>query len=227
MAIANIIRTKAVELATIPAIAYKQKLASGGAGIKILRIDGNQSAVCTIDKRTGDMLPYGSIDEDLFPFEAFDEALELTNSLPYSARGSIKISPVDIDKEVDVVEEAPIEQTDMTLSAEYQAIIDRYSDEKGKLNYTLMNKDFIQFAAKSKVVADMIGEGASQNDILTFIIKSRTTVIANKKESLDDALVALLIETLDEIDPRSAFKELKAYIIRMQARKTKGKAGKA
>ena len=232
MAATNIIRTKAVELTVIPAIAFKQKLASGGAGIKILRIDGDQSAVCTIDKRTGDMLPFGSIDESLFPHEAFDEAFELTSSLPYSARGTIKLSPVEVDGTVDVVEEAPIEQTDMTLSPEYQAIIDRYSDEKGRLNYMLMNKDFIQFAAKSKVVADMIAESASQDEILTFIIKSRATMIANKKESLDDASVALLIETLDEIDPRSAFKELKAHIIRMQSRKISkstqaGKAGKA
>ena len=217
--IANIIRTKAVELTAIPAIAYKQKLASGGAGIKILRIDDDKSAVCTIDKRTGEMLPYGSFDESLFPIEAFDEAFELTNSLPYSARGSIKVSPVQIDQQLDVPEQAPQNQTDMTLSPEYQALIDRYSDEKGKLNYTLMNKDFIQFAAKSKVVADMIAQGASQSDILTFIVKSRTTVLANKKESLDDASVELLIETLDEIDPRSAFKELKAYIIRLQSRK--------
>ena len=216
----NIIRTKAVELTSIPAIAYKQKLVSGGAGIKILRIDNDQSAVCTLDKRTGDMLPYRDTDEGLFPLEAFDEAFELTSGLPYSARGTIKLSPAQADAE-DVAEEAPPEQIDMTLSQEYQAIIDRYSDETGRLNYTLMNKDFIQFAAKSKTVSEMIGENASRDDILIFIIKSRTTMIANQKESLDDESVNLLIETLDEIEPRSAFKELKAYIIRMQSRKGK------
>jgi len=217
--IENIIRTKAVELTAIPAIAYKQKLASGGAGIKILRIDDDKSAVCTIDKRTGELLPYGSLEEDLFPLEAFDEALELTNSLPYSARGSIRVTPIQIDQQLDVTEEAPQNQTDMTLSPEYQALINRYSDEKGKLNYTLMNKDFIQFAAKSTAVSSMIAQSASQSDILTFIVKSRTTLLTNKKESLDDTSVELLIETLDEIDPRSAFKELKAYIIRLQSRK--------
>ncbi|MCL1846883.1 MAG: hypothetical protein FWF91_02820 [Coriobacteriia bacterium] len=222
MAIPNIIRTQAVELTSIPAIAYKQKLNAGGAGIKILRMDGDYSAVCSIDKRTGDMIPYGRIDESLFPFEAFDEAFELTNSLPYSARGSIKVTPIQIDEETDVVEDAPPEQTDMTLSPEYQALIHRYSDEKGALNYQLMNKDFIQFAAKSKVVSDMVGAGAGRDEILAFIVKSRATVLANQRESLDDASVELLIETLDEIDPRSAFKELKAHIIRLQSRK-KGK----
>ncbi|MDR2721344.1 MAG: hypothetical protein LBB35_00550 [Coriobacteriaceae bacterium] len=218
MAVPNIIRTKAVELTTIPAIAYKQKLSAGGAGIKILRGDGDHSAVCTIDRRTGDMVPYGRVDEELFPVEAFDEAFELTNSLPYSARGSIKVAPVIVNEEIDVVEEAPAEQTDMTLSPEYQAIVDRYSDERGKLNYTLMNKDFIQFAAKSKVVGEMVAERASQDEIVMFIVQSRASFIANRKETLDDASTALLIETLDEIDPRSAFKELKAHLIRMQAR---------
>ncbi|MCL1891586.1 MAG: hypothetical protein FWG00_06250 [Coriobacteriia bacterium] len=218
MAIPNIIRTKAVELTTIPAIAYKQKLSAGGAGIKILRADNDHSAVCTIDKRTGDMQPYKGIDEELFPYEAFDEAFELTNSLPYSARGSIKVAPHQVNAEIDVAEDAPADQVDMTLSPEYQAIIKRYSDERGRLNYALMNKDFIQFAAKSKAVSEMIGEGASQDELVGFIVKSRATYVANQKESLDDAQVALLIETLDEIDPRSAFKELKAHLIRMNSR---------
>jgi hypothetical protein len=216
----NIIRTKAVELSAIPAIAYKQKLASGGAGIKIMRADG-VTAVCTIDKRTTDMTPYGTYDEELFPMDAFDEALELTNSLPYSARGNIKLLTVEDLQKGDVPEEAPAEQVDMTLSPEYKAIVERYSDEKGKLNYTLLNKDFIQFASRSKVVSGLVGAGAGQNEILETIVKSRASEISNKKESLDSKSVELLIETLDEIDPRSAFKELKAYINRLLAKNKK------
>ena len=209
----NIIRTKAVELSTIPALAYKQKLASGGAGIKILLGDG-QTAVCTIDKRTAEMIPYGSFDESDFPMDAFDEAFELTNSLPYSARGSIRLVAVEEAQPEDVSESAPEDQVDMTLSPEYTAIVDRYSDEKGKINYTLMNKDFIQFAAKSKTVANLVSDNASQDAVLEEIIKNRAGEIAQRKESLDEDSVRLLIETLDEIDPRSAFKELTAFIKR-------------
>ena len=215
----NIIRTKAVELTVIPAIAYKQKLASGGAGVKIMRMDSDKSAVYTIDKRTGESVPFGAIDEEVFPAEAFDEAIELTSGLPYSARGNIKITVFEQAPQDAVFEDAPKDQVDMTLSPEYAAIVERYSDEKGKLNYQLMNKDFIQFASKSKVVGDMAANMASQEEILLFIIKSRATLISGKKESLDDESVKLLIETLDEIDPRSAFKELKAYINRILARK--------
>ena len=210
----NIIRTKAVELSVISAIAYKQKLAAGGAGIKILHTDGN-TAVCTIDKRTAELTPYGSFSEELFPMDAFDEAYELTAGLPYSARGNIKLQVVEEMEADDVSEEAPEEQIDMTLSPEYAAIVERYSDEKGKMNYTLMNKDFIQFASRSKVVADMVGENAGQDAIVEAIVRSRATEISGRRESLDSKSVVLLIETLDEIDPRSAFKELKAHINRM------------
>jgi len=213
----NIIRTKAVELSTIPAIAYKQKLASGGAGIKIMRSDG-LTAVRTIDKRSSDMLPYGTIDEELFPYEAFDEAFELTSSLPFSARGNIKVVEIEEIQPDDVPEEAPAEQVDMTLSPEYEAIVERYSDEKGELNYTLMNKDFIQFAARSKAVSSMIGDGAGQDELLLYVVRCRTSEISRNKEAMDDASVLLLIESLDEMNPRSAFKELKAHINRMLSR---------
>ena len=214
----NIIRTKAVELTVIPGIAYKQKLASGGAGIKIFRIDSDKTAVCGVDKRTGEGIIEARVDGNLFPAEAFDEALELTNGLPYSARGKIKIVVQEVIEDNEVAESETDEAVDMVESDEYKAIVDRYSDEKGKINYQLMNKDFIQFAAKSKVVTEMVAGKNNIDDIILFIVKSRATFLANKKESLDDKLVVKLIATLDEIDPRSAFKELKAHIKRMQSR---------
>ena len=217
----NIIRTKAVELTAIPAIAYKQKLAAGGAGIKMLRLDDEKSAVCTIDKRSGECVPYGKVDEKLFPMEAFDEAMELLSGLPYSARGNIRLTPTEQSQPDDVVEEAPAEQVDMTLSPEYKALVERYSDEKGKMNYPLMNKEFIQFASKSKAVANLVENKAPQEEILIAVVKSRAALATGNKEHLDDTSAALLIETLDEIDPRSAFKELKAYINRLLARSAK------
>ncbi|MCL2071756.1 MAG: hypothetical protein FWH07_05935 [Oscillospiraceae bacterium] len=211
----NIIRTKAVELSVIPAIAYKQKIQEGSA-IKILRLDENVSAVCTIDKRTGEPVAYGKADAALFPAEAFDEAIELTCGAPYNARGNISI---DVSKYEPTAEEVlPDEKIDMVDSDEYGAIIERYTDEKGRMNYALMNKDFMQFAAKSKVVTQMLSDKAEVDDILLFIVKSRATFIAGKKQSLEDKEVAALIETLDEIDPRSAFKELKAWVKKQLSR---------
>ena len=214
----NIIRTPAVELTTIPAIAYKQKLSSGGAGIKIFRIDTDASAVLTVDRRTGEGIPRGKIDDTLFPEEALLEAVALTIGMAYSARGKIKITvQADIKEEDDVIE-TETEKIDMVGSAEYIALIERYSDEKGKLNYTLMNKDFIQFASKSKIVAKMIQDKAGKDEIIRNILKSRAGFISGSKDSLSDAQTDALLETLDEIDPRSAFKELSQHITRMLAR---------
>jgi len=210
----NIIRTAAVELSEIPAIAYKQKLKAGGAGVKIIRLDCESSCVATIDKRSGEPVPYSNnVDENLFPYEAFAEAIELTVGLPFSARGKISLN-ISCDAEVEDVVEEEVEKTDMTLSDEYTAIVERYSDEKGKMNYQLMNRDFMSFASKSKVVSDMVGKREHTDDILVFVIKNRAAHIAGKKESLPDDEVKALIQVLDEIDPRSAFKELKAYINR-------------
>ena len=212
----NIIRTAAVELSTVPAIAYKQKLKKGGAGVKIIRLDCESSGVATVDKRSGEPVPYSSYDENLFPYEAFNEAIELTVGLPFSARGKISLNISCDAEEEDLVEEE-VNKTDMTLSDEYTAIAERYSDEKGKMNYQLMNRDFMSFASKSKVVSELVGKMAHTDEILTHVIKNRAAHIANKKENLSDEDTVALIQVLDEIDPRSAFKELKAYINRQLA----------
>ena len=81
-----------------------------------------------------------------------------------------------------------------------------------------MNREFIQFATKSKVVEEMIEKGASVEALLIFIVKSRATFFSGKKESLPDEKVELLIETLDEMAPRSAFKELKDHLRKMVGR---------
>lgn len=215
----NIIRTAAVELTTIPALAYKQKLlAAGGSGVKIMRLDREAHAVFTIDKRTGEGQPYGKVDAKLFPEEAIAEAIDLTVGLPYAKRGKLSIKAAEAEREKEDVTEEDGEAIDMVGSEEYEAFIDRYCDEKGKLNYALMNKDFIQFASKSKVVSEMVAKGALEEEILHFIVKSRATFLSGKKESPSDREVDALMETLDEIDPRSAFKETRSYIRRLLAR---------
>ena len=220
----NIIRTTAVELSTIPAIAYKQKLGAGGAGIKLFRLDTDATAVFTIDRKTEGAIPYKKYDADLFPDEAVFEALELTLGLPYTSRGKLKITIFkdipdsnDADSNEDVAE-TEIEKIDMVNSTEYNALIEHYLNEKGTLNYTLMNKDFIQFTSKSKTVGNMIAERANVEDVLLFVVKSRAALLSGKKENLSDQEASALIETLDEIDPRSAFKELNAYIKRLLAK---------
>ncbi|MCL1923262.1 MAG: hypothetical protein FWG15_05340 [Propionibacteriaceae bacterium] len=228
----NIIRTTAVELTTIPAVAYKQKLSTGGAGLKLQRMDTDAMAMFTLDRRTGEGVPYGKYDESLFPTEAVTEAKDLTLGLPYTSRGKIRVKiskakaaekdPVDAEdifEEEDVTEEE-IDKVDMVHSPEYDAILQEFLSEEGKLNYQVMNKDFIQFASRSTVVGQMIGERASDKEIVDYVVGSRATNLSGRKESLSPQEIAGLIETLDEINPRSAFKELTLHI-RQQLARTK------
>ncbi|MDR3239130.1 MAG: hypothetical protein LBT44_03465 [Clostridiales bacterium] len=217
----KIIRTAAVELSAIPAIAYKQKLTSGGAGLKLLRLDQEASAAYTINRRDGLAAAYGPADESLFPDAAVDEALELTEGLPYASRGKIKVTLCPESAEPQELETPETEEAggSMVDTDEYRAIASRYIDEKGKMNYRLMNKDFMQFASKSKIVADLAAQKTGEDEIIAHILKNRAAYLAEKKDSLDDRQIRALMDTLEEIDPRSAFKELRRHIRRMLARK--------
>ena len=216
----NIIRTKVVELSEWPVVAYKLKLKDGGSGIKLHRTDCEAAAFSEVDKRTGGVVSASGIDEELFPEEAFLEAIELLAGLPYSARGKVKILADGSADACELTEEDANQVTVacMVSSDEFAAIIERYSDENGRLNYTLMNKQFIQFANGSKVVRELAQKKASDEEILLFVLKNRAAFLANKREHLDDREAAALKEALDEINPRSAFKELSSHLRRMLGR---------
>jgi len=106
----------------------------------------------------------------------------------------------------------------MRDSDEFVAISGVYSDDGGKINTQLMNKQFIQFASGSKTVADMIGNKASADDILMFVIKNRAAHLAGKREFLSDEDATALVEAIEEASPRGAFKDLKLHIRKQMAR---------
>ena len=210
----SMIRTTTVELSSIPAIAYKQKLPKGGTGLKLLRLDQDARAAYTLDRRTGGAVPYGNhkTDTAIFPDEAINEALELLGGLPYGKRGNISINVESWEPDVEAAQQEEPQLPDMTESNEYKAILATYTGLNGKLDYTRMNKEFIQFASKSKLVSKLVSERAPTDEIMVHIVKSRATELSGGKQSLDDAQVQALIDTLDDINPRSAFKELKKHV---------------
>lgn len=217
----NIIRTKVMELEMIPAVAYKIKLKSGGSGIKMHRTDQDVTVFAEVDKRTGDIIIDGKVDQNLFPYASFDEAMDLLAGLPYSARGKVKIMVSDEVEDDEVCTDAGADlpsAAQMLESDEFKAIVDRFSDESGKLNYALMNKQFMQFAQSSKVVGEMIGRKESEGDVRMFILKNRAAFLANKREHLTDDEANALLDALNEINPRSAFKELNLYLRKRMSR---------
>ncbi len=65
------IRTKIVELTTIEAAAYRQKLKGGKAGVVVMRYDTEQPGLASFSRNTGDPVPNANINLDLYPQEAF------------------------------------------------------------------------------------------------------------------------------------------------------------
>lgn len=216
----NIIRTKVVELTTLPALAYKLKLRTGGAGIKLHFTNEDATAFAEIDKRTGEVVLDALTASAPGLQEGFEEAQELLMGLPYSARGKVKIMITDAceDEEISEDEAQIVTAACMVNSDEFRAITERYSDESGKINYALMNKQFIQFASSSSTVRDLCAKREKSNAILLFVLKNRAAFLANKREHLPDDQAQALLDALNEINPRSAFKELNLHLRKMLSR---------
>lgn len=204
------IRTKIVELSTIEAAAYRQKLKDGKSGVVILRYDTSQPGLASVDRRTGTPEPSANTNLETFPIAAFEEAIELTSGMPYSRRGAVKLSG---NPEAVESDESP-EELAIVDSAEYEAIVKAYTNKKGELTYQLLNKDFIQFAKSSKIVADMVASRASVDEIRDYVVRIKLGILTDNRE-LTLAQTQRIVEMLDEVSPRYVFRELNDEIIRM------------
>jgi len=202
----NIIRTPVVELTKIPALAYKYKMSSGGAGIKII-YEGTDNTETFAITRRGELVattPHGVVSD------AAREAFELTQGLSYSARGKVKAIFVAEADEDEAAPETP--EYNMIESDEYKVWIAAYTGDNFKMNYAKMNKDLIQFAAKNKTVTEMVSEKESVEAVLRRIVQIQTSNLTKNKEYMTSEVADALIATLEELDVRSAFKELKLHI---------------
>ncbi len=210
------IRTDTVDLTVISAVAFRQKLSAGGSGVGILRYDSKQPGFASISKTSGDPIPAANTPGDLFPTEAFREAIALTAGMPYSKRGSVRLEKKKIvDAAPEPVEEITADDP-VIDSAEYQKLVAAYTDKSGKLSYELLNKDLIRFAHVSKTVRAMIEEGDSLKKVRTYIVTTKfRTVTGNKK--LADEQAMKMAELLDEVSPKSVFKQLDAELRKMRA----------
>ena len=86
------IRTATVNLTTIPAIAFRQKLKDGGSGIVILRADSKQPGIASISKTSGKAIPAKNNPAKMFPEDSFNEAIQLTIGMPYTKRKGVQFN---------------------------------------------------------------------------------------------------------------------------------------
>lgn len=198
------VRTNVVTLSVIKAIAYRQKLPAGGSGIIILREDSAQPGIASISKTSGEPILTATTPKKLFPPEAFREAIALTARLPYRKQGAVKLkgetAPIEAEPEKEAEEEAVVD------SAEYEKIVEKYTDKDGKLSYELLNKNMIRFMHSSSVVRKMVAEGESVEAIRLYAVGAKFRSITGN-HNLTDAQVLKMVELLDEVSPKGVFKE--------------------
>lgn len=208
------IRTNGVTLSVMPALAYRQKLTSGGSSIVILRADATQPGVATISKTSGEPIVAANTPADLYPPEAFAEAIKLTAGMPYCRQGKPRIVAQDL-QQVEIEPELPEEELPEAAvvidSAEYQAVVDAFTDKRGRLSYDLLNKELIQFAHSSEMVRRMVEAQDPEDRIVLFVVGTKFRNVTGNQD-LTDEQVLKLAELLDEVSPKGVFKELKADI---------------
>jgi hypothetical protein len=216
-----VIRTRLVELSSLEAVAYRQKLRGGQAGVVILRQDSAQPGLALLNRNSGQADLAAHTPADLFPQEAFEEALELTAGLPYSSRGPVR-SPAAVAGSA--VAEAAAAATATTAapspldedhtpeelatvnSADYAAIVKAYTNKKGEISYELLNKALIQAARSNPYVAEMVGRQASLEEIRDHVLKANFEAVTGNR-SLSLAEVHRILELLDEVSPRSVLRD--------------------
>lgn len=208
------IRTKVVELTQIKGIAYRQKLPSGGSGIVILREGVAQPGIASISKKTGEAVLTANTPTDVYPQEAFQEAMALTAGLPYKKLGKVQLNE---DTAPEQPEEPAAEEV-IVDSEEYGKIVEKYTAKNGKLSYDLINKDMIKFAYSSSIVRKMVQDGESDEKIRLYIAGTKFRKITGNPE-LTDAQVLKIVELLDEVSPKGVFKEFNEELRKMKAGK--------
>lgn len=204
------IRTNVVELTVIPAIAYRQKLPSGDVGITILSYGVAQPGLATISKTSGDAILSANTPKGLYPTEAFQEAITLTNGMPYRRQKSVQVKEEIVLEAEEELPQEPEELEDVSFvvdSPEYQRLVDRYTDKNGRLSYDLLNRELIQAAHASGQVRLMIEEKATADEIRVQVVKAQLRNLT-RKPSLTDAQVAKMIELLDETSPKGVLRPL-------------------
>ena len=207
------LRTKAVKLTVIPAMAFRVKL-PGGPSITIQRSDYEQPGIASISRTSGEAIPAANVNVKMFPPEAFKEAIEKTSGLPYNRTKEKKQKGIKVTKEMTKEEKEIVEEEILIDSKEYQKIVDKYLDKKGKLSYELINKDFIKFAKSSSVVRNLAAEGATARKLHNYIVVNKLRNITGNQD-LSDKQVKRMVELMDETYPKGIFKELDSEIRKM------------
>jgi hypothetical protein len=221
-----VIRTRLVELSSLEAVAYRQKLRGGQSGVVILRPDTAQPGLALLNHQSGQPDPAANTPAALYPLEAFQEALELTSGLPYSSRGPVR-SPaavpgapapaaVDVQAAPELAEEPSSADLATVNSADYQAIVKAYTNKKGEISYELLNKALIQAARSNPYVSELVARSATEAEIRDHVVKANFEAVTGNR-AISQAEVNAILELLDAVSPRSVLRDLNEELRRILA----------
>ncbi|MBR0229789.1 MAG: hypothetical protein IJL94_00190, partial [Erysipelotrichaceae bacterium] len=149
--------------------------------------------------------------------EAFQEAFKLTAGMQLRRQGSLKVTKSMFASEKPAKEPEVISMNE----AAYAAILNHYTDKNGKLSYDMINKEMIRFAHSSSIVRNMIAENKPLGQIREYIVFNKFRNIADNQD-LSEGELKLIIESLNEADPKGVFKELNEEIKKLLAKNKKG-----
>ena len=153
-----------------------------------------------------------------FPLEAFQEAIALTNGMPYKKQGSIKVTK---DMFVEPVKEEQEEEIIEINEAALEAITAHYTDKNGKVSYDLINRELIKFAKSSSIVREMIADGKNVKNIREYIVLNKFRNISGN-DSLSDQEVFKLADMIDGLDNKGMFRELNEELKKLLAKNKRG-----
>jgi hypothetical protein len=221
-----VIRTRLVELSSLEAVAYRQKLRGGQSGVVILRPDTAQPGLALLNHQSGQPDPAANTPAALYPLEAFQEALELTSGLPYSSRGPVRspaavpgapaASAVEAPAASELAEEPSSADLATVNSADYQAIVKAYTNKKGEISYELLNKALIQAARSNPYVAELVARSATEAEIRDHVVKANFEAVTGNR-AISQAEVNAILELLDAVSPRSVLRDLNEELRRILA----------
>ena len=136
--------------------------------------------------------------------------MTLTAGLPYRKQGNVKLRGNEFTEEPSVEAETT-EEAVVVDSADYQKIVDRYTDKTGRLSYALLNKDMIQFAHRSSKVRKMYADKEKAEAVRMYVTGTKFRNITEDPK-LTDEQILLITELLDEVSPKGVFRELNEEI---------------
>ena len=171
----------------------------------------SQPGIASISKTSGEPFPTANTPADIYPAEAFREAMALTTGMPYKKQGTAVVKGQALSVQDEAVPEEPVPEEAVVDSADYQKIVDKYTDKDGKLSYTLLNKDMIRFAHSSSVVRKMIADGESVEAIRLYTVGAKYRSITGNHNLTDDQ-VQKITDLLDEVSPKGVYREFNEEI---------------